>query len=120
MRGVEAAEYESVVGQAEIGAAAAVARNPALAVVGLIAGQAQHFLGIENLLAARDDRLVGDQIVMIGRAHRRGIAEPVDLHWRGPEREDARACEFGVAVEIDENVDAVARDRERRLEVADV
>ena len=88
---LNAAEDEGVVGQAEIGARRRSSRDDAQPVVRLVAGQAQHLFGIENLVALGDDRRVGDQIMMVGRAHRRGIAEPVDLHGRRPEREHA-AC----------------------------
>ena len=53
-------------------------------------------------------------VMVIGRAHRARIAEPVDDDRRGPPREHLGARILGVAVEIDQDVDLVRRDFFRR------
>ena len=63
-----------------------------LAVVRLVAGEPQHLFGIVDLVARRDDVVVGDDVVVIGAAHRAGIAQPVDDDRRRPQREELRAA----------------------------
>jgi len=46
---------------------------------------------------------------MKGRAHRTGIAKPVDLDRRWPAREHAKARIARVAVDVDKDIDAVFR-----------
>ncbi len=63
--------------------------------------------------------LVGDDVVVVGRAHGPGIAEPVGDHRRGAQGEHLGACILGVTVEIDEDVDPVLRDFHCHLVVAE-
>ena len=90
-------------------------RDHALAVVGLVARQPHDLLRVVDLVLGRNDDVVGDEIVVVRRAHGAGIAEPVDVHRRGPAGEHLGARILGVAVEIDQDVDAVGRDLRRRL-----
>ena len=114
LHAVEAAEDERVLRQAEFGAGRPLRHDP-LPVVGLVAGQPQHLLGVVVLVLRRDDVRVGDDVVVVGRAHRPGEAQPVDDDRRRPEREKGAAAVAGVAVHVDQDIDAVRADPLRRL-----
>ena len=71
-------------------------------------------------VARRRREAIGDHVVEPVRAPSvPRIAEPVQLHGRGPQREDLAARVRGVAVEIDQHCDAIRanalRDRLRRV-----
>ena len=76
-------------------------------------------LGIKRLLRRRHDEVVHQDIVHEGRAGRRRKAEVADLNGRRPQRQDSGAMLAGVAVQIDQDVDAVGRDAPRRFHVRD-
>ena len=61
---------------------------------------------------------IGDDVVVIRTAHRAGVAQPVDDDRRRPPGEKVGAGEIGVAVDIDQDVDAVAQNLLRRLGIA--
>ena len=58
---------------------------------------------------------VGDDIVVIGRCHAAGKAEPVCRDGRGPAGKNRCARVARITVDIDQNVDAVGGDHGRRL-----
>ena len=61
---------------------------------------------------------IGHEVVHEGPAHRRGIAEEVDLHGRGPQPQDLRPAVAGPAYQVHQHVDAVRVDATRRVRVA--
>ena len=66
-----------------------------------------------------DDLVVGDQILMIGAAHRARIAAPVDDDGRRAIRDDAGTRVLRVAVHVDKNVDLIGCDRQRCVEIGE-
>ena len=72
MRAVETAIDESIVGQSDVAPRRLILRNNALTIVRLITRQTDDAFGIVHLRIRRDDPIVGDDIVVIGRAHRAG------------------------------------------------
>ena len=107
MQPVEAAVDERVFRQAGVGAGMAALGDFALAVVGLVARQAQHLLRVEQLVRGRDDEIVGDDVVVIGGTERAGIAQPIDDDRRRAHRQQLGALAVGVAVDVDQDLDAV-------------
>ena len=116
LRPVEAAEDGRVLRQPgfRAGRRRSVGARRTLAVIGLVAGQAQDAFRIEPLLVRRDDDGVGDDVVVEGRAHAARIAEPVDDDRGRPPRQQRRACAAGVAVHVDQDVDAVLQHQGQR------
>src|SRR5204863_6229927 len=72
--------------------------------------QTNDLLGIVAIVLRRNDVRIGNEVVDPGCAHRAWIAEPVDLDRRGSMGRDARAVTGGIALEIDEDLDALAVD----------
>ncbi len=87
LRAVETAEYEGVVRQAHRGSGRALGDDP-LSVVRLVTGKAQHLLCVIDLRTLRDDPVIGDDVLVIGTAHRSREAQPVHLDRGGPPGED--------------------------------
>ena len=85
-----------------------------LPVVGLVAARkADQRLGIVGRVRrGRDDR-VAQQPVDPRRAHGAGVAQPLRLHRRRPQRHHVGRRAGGVALEVDQHVDAVGADLRR-------
>ena len=71
-------------------------------------------LGVRAPGLGRNDEAVGDQIVNERRAHRPGIAQPVDLHGARAASKNRRARAHGVALQIDQDVEPVIPDAAHR------
>ena len=67
-------------------------------------------LGEPGLLIHRHDEGVGDDVVDEVRAHAAGVAQVVDLHGCRPVGQNLRSRVLGVALEVDEDVDAILVD----------
>ena len=107
---VEAAENKGILGQA-IGFPAFRFGDWAEAVVGLVAvWQQGEPLGVEQAVLRRHHHRVGDQPVDERDAAGAWIAKEARLHRRRPQGEDAGPHALGVALEVDEDVDAVGAD----------
>jgi hypothetical protein len=113
---VERGEHEAVLRQPERGARDRRIRYR-LAVVGRLVGRRQprDLLAEEAHFRLGQDDLVGDDVVHEPRAHAARVAEVVHLHRRRAQREDLRAALGGVALAVDQHVDAVGRDAPRGL-----
>ena len=116
LRPIETAEHERIIRQAVFRARRRAIGNP-LAVVRLIARQAQHLLRVVFLERWRDDPVVRDDVMVEGRAHRARKAQPVHLNRRRPPREHAQARIARMAVHVDENINAVIGNHPRRIVV---
>ena len=94
----------------------AISRRVSLGTVAM--RKSQQALGEQWLhLGGRGDA-VGDYVIDEIGAHRAEIAEPRQLHRRGPQREDLASRMRRVSVEVDQQVDAVVADalaRSRRV-----
>ena len=101
----ERAEHEADFRQPAFGARRHLIRDRHAAVRGQVAvGQVHHLLVVELLVLRRDDMPVGQDVVVIVRAHGSGITEVVDLDRCGLEREDLGARVGGVTAEVDGDV----------------
>ena len=118
---VERAEDETRLRQAARGARRRLGRDLAAAIVRLIAvGQMDDPLREVRLRVHRRHEGVGDDVVDEVGAHAAGIAQEVDLQGRRPKRQDLGPGVLGVALQVDEDVDAVIVDAPRGLRVREL
>ena len=90
-----------------------------LAVVRLVAGQAQNLFGIIDLVVLRNDDVVGDDIVMERTGRRARKTEPVDDDRSRTQCDQPRAAFPGIAVYVDQDLDTVFGDQPRGSFVVD-
>ena len=62
-------------------------------------------LGVVRVRPCRDDGAIREDIVQIGRTHRAGVAEEIDLDRRWTVRDDSWALSRRQAVQFEQNVD---------------
>ncbi len=76
--------------------------------------------GIPGFRARRRDPVVADDVVVEAGPHGPGEAQPVDLDRGRASREDAQTGIAGVAVDVDQDVDAIGGDHGGGLVVGQV
>src|SRR5262249_40292176 len=110
LHAIGAAIDDARLGQPDVAPNRPLGREDTPAIVRLIAWQPHDLLRIVNLVARRHDKLVGDNVMVIGTAHRSGKPEPV--HSNTSQALGKHACPrvLSVAVEIDQDIDVVRLD----------
>lgn len=113
MHAIEAAEDRPRFRQPHRLACRRFRSHGALPVIRLVARQAQHLLGVVDLVRGRDDPVIGDDILVVGAAHAARKAEPIDDDRGGPQGEQLGPPLAGIAVHIDQDLNAVIGDAAR-------
>ena len=117
---VEAAQDQRVAGQSRLLARAGHGPRT-LPVVGLVAARHQgKLLAVMASLVERRDNRVANEIVDVVGAGRTRKTEEGGLHRRRTMGEDAQAVVAGVALQVDQDLDAVGANALCRLAVADL
>ncbi len=107
VRLVEAAQHDGVVGQAQLGTRRA-GRQRARGVVGLVAAvELGDVFGVVRGVGQRRDDAVAHEVVDERRAGGGRVAEIAGLHRRGPVGHQLHAAVARMALEVDQDVDAV-------------
>ena len=117
--GVEAREDEAIGGQPQIVTRRSGGKDAMHRIVRLVAfRQAADLLVIVRLRGGRQHDRIADDIVEIDADRGAGKAEPGDLHRCGAVIQNAAARAACEALEVDQDVDAVAPDRFRGFRIA--
>ncbi len=116
---VEAAEYKSIIGQADRMPRRVLGRDHTPGIVHPIADRKVHDpLAVMLLLVERQDDGVGHDVIDIVDRHGGGEAEIADLDRCRAVGQDRRTGTLGVALEIDGNIDSEIADELRDVLVA--
>ena len=115
---VEGAQHKGVIGQTGCGSRHGLGQR-APAAVGLKAQRhLRQLFAVQRRQIQRRDERVANQVVDVRRTRAARKAEKRRLHRRRPGREDGQALATGVALQVDEHVDAVCADARGGFAVA--